>query len=94
MDVTPGTKMFEAMSAFVDATVGENPGPHETTAAAEKRRDARRKVFDFLHGLVRLSMREGIRRDRAARGMPVAADEVQPNPLKRDAANSSLIMTE
>lgn len=94
MDVTPTPQMFQAMSAFVDATAGEEPGKLETTPAAEKRRSARRSAFDVLHGLVRLSMREGVRRDRASRGMAVAADEVRPNPLRRAAANSDTIMTE
>lgn len=62
MDVTPTPKMFAAMSAMTDAVCGEEPGPRMIGPGAEKVRENRRKMMDFLHRLVHLSMREGAAR--------------------------------
>jgi hypothetical protein len=66
MDVTPTPAMLRAMQAFVNATIGDAPGSHETTTPANNRRAARENAMQFLHNLVRLSMREGVARDRRA----------------------------
>lgn len=92
MDVTPNPGMFRAMSAFVDSTVGEAPTAIETSPAAEKRREARRIAFDFLHDLVRLSMRDGVGRYLRERNLPTAQDNVRPNPLKLRSVNSDTII--
>lgn len=84
MDVTPSPGMYRAMAAFVDSAVGEAPLAVETTTPANNRREARRVAFDFLHDLVRLSMREGVARYRMARGEPCVQDEVRPNVLARE----------
>lgn len=91
MNVTPSKQMFAAMSAFVDSTIGEAPTDIETTPAAEKRRAARRIAFDFLHDLVRLSMREGVGRYLRERGMPTVVDDVKPNPIKGEKLNHPII---
>lgn len=59
MDVTPPPKMFEAMSKFTDAIVGEAPSPLDHSTGAMRRREKRQHVMDFLHGMVAFSMREG-----------------------------------
>lgn len=81
MDVTPTPKMLEAMKAFTNVLVGEEPLKVETTPAANKLRNDRRRVMDWLHNFCRLSMREGVRRDREARKMPTMEDPIRPNPL-------------
>jgi hypothetical protein len=94
MDVTPSPGMYRAMEAFVSSTIGEAPLKSETTTAANNRRQARRVAMDFLHDLVRLSMREGVARDRRERGMPTVQDDVQPNKLAREvnqAMNSNVL---
>ena len=92
MDTTPSPKMYEAMSAFVDAAVGEAPTDVESTAPARKRRQQRRAAMDFLHNLVRLSMREGVGRYVRERGGATVADAVRPNPLKVEGPGSSTIL--
>lgn len=62
MDVTPSPKMFEAMSKMVDAICGEDPHSKMVGPGAERVRRNRRLLFDFLHQLVALSMREGAAR--------------------------------
>lgn len=62
MDVTPGPKMFEAMSRFVDSVIGEKPNPMLIGPEANKIRAAREEAFNFLHKLVGLAMREGVNR--------------------------------
>lgn len=62
MDVTPSNKMFEAMSKFVDSMCGQEPSVLEVTQAAQERRAKRLMVFEFLHMLVAVSMREGVNR--------------------------------
>src|SRR5689334_9578589 len=84
MNVTPHKKMFEAMEAFVASTVGDAPLAVETTTAANNRREARRRAMDFLHDLVRLCMREGVRRYCVERGLPVIEDEIKPDQLARE----------
>ena len=91
MDVTPNPGMFKAMCAFTDCVVGEAPTSIETSPASEKRREDRRMVMDFLHNLVRLSMREGVGRHYREMGWPVVEDHVKPNPLKLTPPNSDTI---
>ncbi len=91
MNVTPSDRMFKVMATFVDSVVGEAPLAVETTPAAENRRQARRIAFDFLHGLVRLSMREGVARYLREMGQATAEDEIRPSPLKRETLNSPVI---
>jgi hypothetical protein len=83
MDVTPTKGMLETMEAFTDAVCGEQPDKKDAGPGAMKRRANRRMVMDFLHNLVRLSMREGVGRHYVEMGWPVRQDEVRPNPLKR-----------
>jgi hypothetical protein len=62
IDVTPTQKMFEAMQMATDAICGEAPLAIEQSAAANKRRDQRATMMNFMHRLVHLSMREGAAR--------------------------------
>lgn len=88
MDVTPTPAMFRAMSAIVDVACGEAPGKFEKTPAAERRREARTKMFDTLHRFVALTMREGVRRHQqelgaqtqAATSIQVATSDDKPVP--------------
>lgn len=77
MDVTPTPKMFQAMSNFTDAVCGEAPMKIEQGTTANRVRENRIKMMDFLHRLVHLAMREG-----AARAMDPSRAEfgriVQP----------------
>ena len=59
MDVTPTPKMFEAMQKFTDAIAGEEPGKLEQSVAANRRRQNRAMVIDFLHRFGGACMREG-----------------------------------
>lgn len=91
MDVTPPPGMLKAMLAFTDALVGEAPTAIETSPAAEKRRDDRRRVMDFLHNLVRLSMRVGVGRYYEEQGWPTSEDQIRPSPIKKDPVHSDQI---
>ena len=62
MDVTPTPKMFQAMSGFTDAVCGEAPMKIEQSAGANRVRENRARMMDFLHRLVHLAMREGAAR--------------------------------
>lgn len=92
MDTTPSPKMYEAMSKFVDSVVGEAPTDVESTTPARKRRQQRRIAMDFLHSLVRLSMREGVGRFIRERGGATVMDTVRPNPLKVEGSGSGTIL--
>lgn len=89
MDVTPTKKMLESMLAFTEAVAGEEPGKHEQSPAANKRRNDRRRVMDWLHNFSRLNMREGVGRYLRARGQPTVEDHVRPNRVTR-AVNDAL----
>lgn len=88
MDVTPSKKMFETMQTFTDAVCGEEPTKLDHGPGAQKRRAHRRMVMDFLHNIIRLSMRVGVARYRMERGLPVVEDQVRPNPLKKAVSDS------
>ncbi len=62
MDVTPSKRMFDAMNAVTDASVGEEPSRLEVGSGAEARRVKRRVMMDALHSLVAVAMREGVKR--------------------------------
>lgn len=62
MDVTPSNKMFAAMQAFVDATIGEEPSKLLVGPGASAIRDRRRVAFQFLHSFAAICMREGVNR--------------------------------
>lgn len=91
MNVTPSPKMFEAMTKFTDALVGEEPGKLETTAAARKRRSERRRVMDFLHNFARLTMRVGVQRYFEERGLATMQDPILPSALKPEHHDSGII---
>jgi len=60
--------MFKAMEHLVNKCVGEAPTVFERSPAANKCREERAAMFDVLHRLVGLSMREGAaRRDKEVR---------------------------
>lgn len=88
MDVTPTPKMLQVMQKMVDGLIGEEPLKLEKSTAANSRRNARKQCMDLLHNLVRLSMREGVRRDREARGMPTVEDGIRPDPVAKAVRNS------
>lgn len=62
MDVTPSPKMFEAMEKVCDMLCGEKPHPKSLGPAADKVRENRRMLMDFLHTFAALCMREGVNR--------------------------------
>lgn len=62
MNVTPTPKMFEAMSKFTDAICGEAPHDRMIGPGAEKVRENRRMMMDFLHSFAHKCMREGAAR--------------------------------
>lgn len=62
MDVTPSPKMFEAMKQLVDATCGEEPSPLLVGPGASAIRIKRTFVYEALHRLVAIAMREGVNR--------------------------------
>lgn len=62
MDVTPSKLMFTAMSNLVDATVGGAPVAVDNSTGANERRIRRQWMFEILHQLVAISMREGVNR--------------------------------
>lgn len=92
MDVTPPPGMFKAMQTFVDSVIGEAPAAIETSPAAERRREERKTAMDFLHNLVRLSMRMGVARHYQEMGWPTIMDDIRPNPIKKDVPVSDNIV--
>ena len=62
MDVTPNNLMFAAMSKLVDLSAGEDPQLMDQSQGALDRRVKRAMMFDLLHQLVGISMREGVNR--------------------------------
>lgn len=59
LDVTPTKAAFEAMDKFVEAVVGEAPAKLDFGPGAVKRREARKRTFDFLHRMYGLALRHG-----------------------------------
>lgn len=59
MDVTPTKKAFEAMSKFIDATAGEAPSKLDRGPGAQKQREKRTMMFDFLHRFYGVAVRHG-----------------------------------
>jgi hypothetical protein len=88
MDVTPTPKMLEVMNKMTDGLIGEEPGKLEKSHGATNRRHARRACMDLLHNLVRLSMREGVRRYLEAQGMATTPDSIKPDPVAKAVRNS------
>ena len=62
MDVTPSDKMFKSMVTFTDAICGEEPSKSMSGPGANKVRENRKLMMDFLHRFAHLSMREGAAR--------------------------------
>lgn len=62
MDVTPSPKMFQVMTVLVDSFAGPEPSKLLNGPEANRIREKRRLAYDILHGLVGLSMREGVNR--------------------------------
>jgi hypothetical protein len=97
MDVTPPPGLYKVMLNLTDAFIGEEPLAIETTRAANDRREARRKMMDILHNIVRLSMRVGVARYRTENGLPVVEDSVRPDPVLKmvrdDRPESAVVQT-
>lgn len=97
MDVTPTTKMFEAMQKLTDAAIGEAPSRLEVSDAANARRLRRQVMMDCLHSLVATAMREGVNRavrDARARlyGPQDGADRSAMSQARDDAERGGKII--
>ncbi len=62
MDVTPSPQMYRAINSLIDAAFGGAPSPKDMSSSACERRVKRSHMSEILHGLVALSMREGVNR--------------------------------
>lgn len=94
MDVTPSKKMLEAMLKFTDGLVGEAPHPTDHGPGAQKRRQQRGIVMNWLHDFSRLNMREGVGRYLRELGQKTVQDEVRPSKGRslHSASNDSSII--